>query len=67
MIVTLYVIWYVVGVASFVYWWTKDHDLQLGEVIVAMFVGLIGPIAFLAGSYIHGGSEGITIIKQRKQ
>lgn len=40
-------IWYVVGVASFIYWWTKEHDFELRDVKFALFAGLFGPVLFV--------------------
>ena len=60
-------LWYLSGVASFIYWWTKDFDFELRYIPVAMLSGLIGPLAFVLGAFFHG--DGVwpskIIIKKR--
>lgn len=56
-------LWYVSGVASFVYWWTKDDDFTGDTLPTAMAVGIFGPVAFLMGLSIHGGNQ--VIISRR--
>ena len=46
--------WWCVGFGSFVYWWTKDYDLNTKELVVGVFLGVVGPINFLIGYMIHG-------------
>jgi hypothetical protein len=58
-------LWWVVGVAAFVYWWTQDCDLGWSEAILACFAGLMGPIAILFGYMLHGKSS-TPIIKRRQ-
>lgn len=57
-------LWYLVGSASFIYWWTKDSDLSTKEIIFVVLSGFIGPLAFLAGWAIHGNSR--VIMRRRK-
>lgn len=64
-IVLFIVLWYISGVASFIYWWTKSHDLTATDMVFALFVGLIGPIAFIMGAQIHG--NGFVLIKKQKK
>jgi hypothetical protein len=46
MIILLMVVgWYVSGVASFIFWWTRDYDLALGDAVFGLFVGAAGPFA----------------------
>ena len=67
---TLYIIlatlWYVSGVASFIYWWTKDCDVKSLEVILLVIVGFIGIFAFPLGYLIHGKQFNKILIKRRK-
>ena len=64
MSITLFVIWYIIGVASFVYWWTEDYDLTPQVIPLAIIVGFGGILTFLFGMSIHGKQT--TIIKSRK-
>lgn len=58
------IIWYIIGVSSFVYWWTSEYDLTLGGCILATFIGVFGPFAFIMGYFKHGKTS-ITLIKKR--
>ena len=67
MIVFLMVLWWVIGSASFIYWWTSELDLTIGAGMGSVGVGFLGPIAFLVGWLIHGKSSSpIVLIKARK-
>ena len=67
MIVFLAVLWWVIGSASFVYWWTSEFDLTRSAGMGSVVVGLTGPIAFLIGWVIHGkSSESVVLMKARK-
>lgn len=46
--------WWAAGYASFVYWWTTQHDLKVEDAICGMFYAVIGPLAFVLGWLIHG-------------
>lgn len=46
--------WWVVGVAGFVFWWTKDYNLELVDVLLGCVVGTVGPISWVFGYFIHG-------------
>lgn len=70
MTITLIAIaWFALGVASFIYWWTKDHDFNLSIIPVAVLAGTIGPFAWPLGWIIHGEPYrhgGYVIKKKRK-
>lgn len=60
--------WWVVGVAGFVFWWTKDYDLELVDVLLGFGAGVAGPISWMFGYSIHGRSRKFkskVIIKKR--
>lgn len=61
--------WWAVGFASFIYWWTKDDDLEWRHVPLAVLAGSMGPMAFAAGWSIHGEGVGPTrpFIRRRNQ
>lgn len=45
--------WYACGVAGFLYWWTEDHSFSTAVLPDAFGMGVLGPIAVLAGYLIH--------------
>ena len=47
-------LWYACGVASFIFWWTKEFELTTDDLIFALFIGFFGPIAFGMGWTVHG-------------
>ncbi len=53
------------GSASFIYWWTKQHDFTSSEIMLCVLSALIGPIAWFVGRSIHGEND-IVIFKKRK-
>ena len=66
--ILLIILWYLVGVTSFIYWWTNTNDLTTFDFVVSLLMGLIGPIAFFLGWTIHGDStEHRILIKKRKK
>lgn len=58
-------VWWIVGVASFVYWWTKNYDFRAEDSVIAILVGFFGPVAFIVGWAMDGNSKKI-IIKRRE-
>lgn len=58
--------WYVVGLLSFIFWWTTDEDLTLASLVFGCLVAISGPVAFVAGAIIHGRSGGPVLLKRRK-
>lgn len=53
-LIILVLIWWGSGYAGFIFWWTKDYNLRLHDLIVAFIIGLIGPFTWLLGYTIHG-------------
>lgn len=53
MIVIPLILWYLIGFASFIYWWTRDFPFTVVEMPVAILAGLGGPFAFIVGYFIH--------------
>jgi len=62
-----FVSWFIVGASSFIYWFTKDFDLCLKNLGLVFVTGLMGPISFFIGAYIHGPGRDTILIKQRKK
>jgi hypothetical protein len=56
-------IWFLLGFVSFVFWFTKDHDITThSSDLIPLLAGvLLGPISFLFGWLIHG--IGVIFIK----
>lgn len=66
-IITLGVfVWWLVGFAGFIFWWTSKHALLATDLLLAILAGFTGPFAWLAGYCIHGPiSSGKIIIEKR--
>lgn len=64
-----FVVWYLVGVVSFIYWWTKTSDLTIRELHVLFCAGFMGPITFILGWILVGDAtfsiDGV-IVRKRK-
>lgn len=56
-VLSIFGLWTVIGTASGIYWWTKDHDLTTEQLFLLLLWALLGPIAFYAGWSIHGAHE----------
>jgi hypothetical protein len=56
-------VWWAIGAASFVFWWTKQYDFRSEEIGLMCAAGLLGPFAFIAGWSIHGNWK--VIIRRR--
>lgn len=66
LMVLLCILWYISGVASFVYWWTKDYDFSASEILLAALSGGYGPIAFIIGYTIHGTNTDKKVLLKRR-
>ena len=60
---SLFVIWYLIGFYSYVYWWTQRYDFTTRELPFAFFISLFGPITFVTGWSIFGTRT--LLLKQR--
>jgi hypothetical protein len=71
MIVLLIIIalltWYLLGLWSFVHWWTSQNDLTTDDISLAIIVGFLGPIAYLSGWIIHGRNKVKTILITKRK
>jgi hypothetical protein len=55
------------GWSGFIFWWTKDFDLQLGDLPICIFAGVMGPLTWVVGGILHGGhSSGPVMLRRRK-
>jgi len=60
-------VWWLSGVVSFVYWWTREYDITIADLVMALLVGgCLGPIAWIVGWSIHGGDSRVIMRKKRK-
>lgn len=64
-IAILSVAWYLIGVLSFIFWWTKRCDFTTEEIGVCFLCGFLGPLSFFAGGLIHLELRTKTLIKKR--
>jgi len=50
---------------GFVFWWTKDYDLRVSNLIIGIIIGgMIGIFTWVLGASIHGGE---TIIRKKRK
>jgi hypothetical protein len=65
-----FILWYLIGCASFVYWWTRDNDFQVINIILMIMAGFTGPLAYFVGYGIHHQLDervvNFVILKKRK-
>jgi hypothetical protein len=47
-------IWYVCGLAGFIYWWTREFPLTWRRIPLMLLCGSMGPLTWLVGWNIHG-------------
>lgn len=59
------ILWYVVGCAGFVYWWTTEHKFRVYDLDIMLFAGFIGPFSWFVGWNIHG--KGRTFFERRNK
>lgn len=66
MIALIITTWYVIGVVSFVYWWTEDHDFRLNEIPMLILLGSLGPVTFLMG-WMDSKDWSNPVLKRRRE
>jgi len=60
------IIWYVSGVYSFIYWYTKEDDLTVLLIPVVLFAGLTGILAYVFGWLIYTDKIDKILIRKKK-
>lgn len=55
-------LWWAVGVAGSIYWWTEDLDLRAEHVFLHLVTGFLGPLAWL----LFARTAPLVLIKRRK-
>lgn len=66
-----FLVWVVIGYASFIFWRTKDYDLTFDDIPTMLLVGIFcGAFAFVIGWFVHGNcfnqKVNKVILKKRK-
>lgn len=62
----LFIAWWLSGFLSFVHWHRRDFDVTASVLPIAAAAGLIGPLAFPVGWWIHGNhGDGPVIFPKR--
>lgn len=64
LILFLGLIWYVVGIASFIWHWTSEFDFTVRNIPMAGVIGFTGPIAFIIRFIVHPRGTGKLISKR---
>ena len=54
LIVILAICWWTWGVFGFIYWYTKEWNLTGSDLVFTLFMGLMGPLNWITGRFIHG-------------
>lgn len=60
------VAWFVFGLLGFIYWWTKELSLDVGDLVFgSIFVAWLGPLSWIGGYFIHGKESQTQVIIMR--
>tara|TARA_R110000744_G_scaffold359491_1_gene466804 strand:+ start:283 stop:531 length:249 start_codon:yes stop_codon:yes gene_type:complete len=54
LLVTAILVWFFIGVAGCVYWYSKDYDVTTDQLGLMIACGLIGVFSWGLGFLIHG-------------
>ena len=61
----LVILWYVIGIASYVHYERKHNDITLHHMLSeGVFVALLGPIVLIAGYIVHKPDESKILFKK---
>ncbi len=62
------IVWYALGIWGFVWWWTRTHDFTSNDIMLMLWIGLLGPGSWLMGLGIHGlkNKQSKNVILKRK-
>lgn len=68
LIIVSCIMWYAIGIVSFIYWLTKDYDFTThpGDICACIVSGLIGPFSFILGWMLCSNVSEKVIFKKRK-
>jgi len=62
----IFLIWYLIGYASFYFWWTREFKLTLPDVLLSFFVGITGPFAWIFGYIEHSKRTNLNFFGMKK-
>lgn len=62
-----FIIWYIIGLVSSIYWYTKSKDLMVSDVIGIIIVSLLGPIFTILAYFEDIDIPSIVIFKKRNK
>jgi hypothetical protein len=57
--------WWMCGIFSYIHWWTNEYDLDVGTLGFSFIIGIIGPLAYIIGYFIHSDTSNTILIKKR--
>ena len=57
--------WYAVGVSGFVFWYNRNHDIMVANLLSLIFIGWMGPLTWVVGYIVHGKPR--VLIKRRRR
>ena len=61
-------IWCLFGSFGFIYWWTREYDFKRDDIVNCIFIGsILGPLAWIAGYFIHGTDGGVIFKKKENK
>lgn len=49
MIIFCLILWFVFGVLSHIYWWTKIFNYTINDIFFSLCCGVLGPISYIIG------------------
>lgn len=64
MVITLIILWFLIGVLGYIYYLTKDFDFEKSDIPFAFLAGIGGLVSFIVCWFEF--SENEIIIKKRK-
>lgn len=53
-LIKIFIVWYFIGVAGFVFWFSKEHKFNLKSFKFMLYAGFYGVFAWIVGYLIHG-------------
>lgn len=61
----LMLVWFLVGLCSHVYWWTKDHPLHWASIPLLVIASFVGPASWVIGWMLH--NDDVRVIEDRHE
>jgi hypothetical protein len=58
--------WYLIGVSSFYFWWTRELKITSAELPVLCITGICGPFAYILGYIIHAKHTNVNFFGIKK-